>query len=438
MSLMLNKLYSKTNLINILFSFIPISFIAGNLILNLNILLFIITTIIFYGRDIINIKLDLLDKIILFLFSFILINGFFNNINNYYYESTSEDLTIAIKTIFYLRFLILYFVLRYLIENDVINFKIFFISCFVCSTFVCLDLIYQLIFGKDIFGLEIVHPRRLSGPFGDEMVAGSYLQRFSIFSFFLFPFFFKIKSKKILYLILLLLFFLVFISIILSGNRMPLLLFLLIIGLIIFLEKKIRKFFIPFLLIFLTIFLGTYYYSFKYDRNIYRHFGDFYLKVLEFKYVFSPSEFEEIQSKKPYKVYPNTYIKEFASGYETWLLNKYIGGGIKSFKVNCKKTDVVNCGPHPHNYYLEILSELGLVGFFIISTIFIIILYRGFIKKLFIKSKEDYNHITTPFLFVFFAEIIPIKTTGSFFTTGNATFLFLMIGIIATLLRKKN
>ena len=79
-----------------------------------------------------------------------------------------------------------------------------------------------------------------------------------------------------------------------------------------------------------------------------------------------------------------------------------------------------------------------MVGFFIISTIFIIILYRGFIKKFFIKSKEDYNHITTPFLFVFFAEIIPIKTTGSFFTTGNATFLFLMIGIIATLLRKKN
>lgn len=435
MSLILNKLPSKNNFINILFSLIPISFIAGNLILNVNILLFIISAIIFYGRDVINIKFDILDKIILFLFSFILLTGFFNNINNYY-ENTSEDLTIAIKTIFYLRFLILYFILRYLIERDIINFKIFFISSFVCTIFVCFDLIYQLILGKDIFGYEGI-PRRLSGPFGDELVAGSYLQRFSIFAFFLFPFFLKIKNKKVLYLILFLLFFLVFISIVLSGNRMPFLLFLLIIGLIIFSEKRIRKFFIPFLLIVLTIFLTTYYYSYKYDRSIYRHFGDFYLKILEFKYVFSPSEFEEIQKKKPYKVYPNTYIKEFASGYETWLLNKYVGGGIKSFKTNCKKTVVINCGPHPHNYYLEILSELGLIGFFIISTIFSIILYRGFIKKFFTKTRDNYSHIAIPFLFVFFAEIIPIKTTGSFFTTGNATFLFLMIGITASLLKKK-
>ena len=135
MSLILNKLPSKNNFINILFSLIPISFIAGNLILNVNILLFIISAIIFYGRDVINIKFDILDKIILFLFSFILLTGFFNNINNYY-ENTSEDLTIAIKTIFYLRFLILYFILRYLIERDIINFKIFFILNLVINIFI--------------------------------------------------------------------------------------------------------------------------------------------------------------------------------------------------------------------------------------------------------------------------------------------------------------
>ena len=147
MSLILNKLPSKNNFINILFSLIPISFIAGNLILNVNILLFIISAIIFYGRDVINIKFDFLDKIILFLFFFILLTGFFNNINNYYYENTSKDLTIAIKTIFYLRFLILYFILRYLIEKDIINFKIFFISSFVCTIFVCFDLIDVVVQG---------------------------------------------------------------------------------------------------------------------------------------------------------------------------------------------------------------------------------------------------------------------------------------------------
>ena len=34
-----------------------------------------------------------------------------------------------------------------------------------------------------IFGFEIIdRGRRLSGPFGDELIAGGYIQRFSIFS----------------------------------------------------------------------------------------------------------------------------------------------------------------------------------------------------------------------------------------------------------------
>ena len=34
---------------------------------------------------------------------------------------------------------------------------------------------------------------------------------------------------------------------------------------------------------------------------------------------------------------------------------------------------------------------------------------------------------------LFFAEIFPFKTTGSFFTTGNATFIFFIIAIIVSL-----
>ena len=49
---------------------------------------------------------------------------------------------------------------------------------------------HQFIFGKDFFGFEPIG-RRLSGPFGDELIAGGYLQRFSIFSFFLIPLFFN-------------------------------------------------------------------------------------------------------------------------------------------------------------------------------------------------------------------------------------------------------
>ena len=64
------------------------------------------------------------------------------------------------------------------------------------SLFVCLDIFYQFIFGKDIFGYETIGPgRKLSGPFGDELIAGGYIQRFCIFSFFIFPFFLSKISK---------------------------------------------------------------------------------------------------------------------------------------------------------------------------------------------------------------------------------------------------
>ena len=89
---------------------------------------------------------------------------------------------------------------------------------------------------------------------------------------------------------------------------------------------------------------------------------------------------------------------------------------------------------HPHNYYLEILTETGLIGFTIISVLFIYILYLGFYKKYFLtQNQEDY--LITPFLFLFFIEIFPIKSTGSF-TTGNASYIFLILAILVGLIRK--
>ena len=38
----------------------------------------------------------------------------------------------------------------------------------------------------------------------------------------------------------------------------------------------------------------------------------------------------------------------------------------------------------------------------------------------------------------FFAEIFPIKTSGSFFTTGNATFFFIVFAITIALSRERN
>ena len=134
----------------------------------------------------------------------------------------------------------------------------------------------------------------------------------------------------------------------------------------------------------------------------------------------------------------NTYTKEFKTGYMTWKVNKFFGGGIKSFIINCGRAKIPNCVNHPHNYYLEILSELGIVGFILISIIFLIIAFKTFIKKYFTLSKLNENYVITPFIFLFLMEIFPIRNTGSFFSTVNATYLFLIMSILVGLLQKHN
>ena len=129
----------------------------------------------------------------------------------------------------------------------------------------------------------------------------------------------------------------------------------------------------------------------------------------------------------------NPYMKEFYAGYQTWRLNKFFGGGVRSYRINCPKADVINCGRHPHNYYLELLAELGILGLLIL-----VILYTKIFYEYFLNSSIKNKFIIIPFIYLFIAEIFPIKSTGSFFSASNATYIFLILSVTISLLRRKN
>ena len=437
MSPFANTIFSKSNFINFLFSLIPLSFIAGNLVINLNILILIIASFIFYNKKIFQLKSIFFDKLILFLFSLIIFTCIISNINTYFFFDNPVgdgfyNMTVIQKSILFLRFLFLYFVIRYLVENNIINFNFFFISCFFFSIFVSLDLFYQKIFGKDIFGYPALAHYKLSGPFGDEYIAGGYLQRFSIFSFFLIPYYFGITKKLKLFFIFTFLLLIYFVAIILSGNRMPMILFIFILCLIFLFEKKIRKFSLIFLLLISIIFTSVYNLNSKVKNN----FDSFYNQTT--------GMVDIIAKKTPKKNKIPPHFQEFASFYDTWLMNKYFGGGLKSFRNNCHLRKNINrdskfiCNMHPHNYYLEILTDLGLIGFVTLIIIFSVTLYKSLYKKYFLSPGFRKNYLIMPFILVFLAEIFPIKSTGSFFTTGNATFIFLIMFVIIALSKEKN
>ena len=425
------KILRKENIINFFIALFPISFIAGNLIINFNIVILILLSLLFYKKKIFNLKYYLLDKLIFSFFALVLFTGVYNDIEFYISGEFQSNFNTIVKSVLFFKYLLLYLVIRYLIEQNIIKLKIFYISCSLLSIFVAFDIFYQFIFGKDIFGFEAKRNyRRLSGPFGDELVAGGYLQRFSMFVFFIIPFFFSEKFEKYLKFFIPIIFVIFALSILLTGNRMPLILFCLSIILILLIKNSLRKFFIPILVIFPVVFTIVYNSNFA-VRNNYNNF------------VFQLNKMTGIVIERNFYNIPPSHLKEFASFYDTWLMNKFIGGGIKNFRYYCHirpnaEEYQKKCNMHPHNYYLEIITETGLIGLILTLTIFFNVIYLVLRNRKIFKNSTNYNEVYFPFFILFLIEVFPIKSTGSFFTTGNTTYFFLISSILISLLRKQN
>ena len=189
-----NKKYLNFSyFMNLLISALPISFIAGNMIININTVLILLSSLIIFNKKLFNQQFFLLDKLLFSYFFIVIISGF---IGDYYFYSNklywNGLFATTIKSFFFLKFLLLYLDIRFLVQKDILILKYFFITCAVASIFVCFDIFYQFLNGEDIFGFKYQGSgRKLGGPFGDELIAGGYIQRFCIFSFFVLPLFFQ-------------------------------------------------------------------------------------------------------------------------------------------------------------------------------------------------------------------------------------------------------
>lgn len=428
MNYSLKSIFSKNYLINILITLLPLSFILGNLSININVILIIALSILFYKKDILSFKLNFVDKIVTIFFFYLFLIGTLTSLYNFYFNYL-DDYTVLFKSWAYLRFLIFYIILRYLINSDFLNLKLFFISCSICAFLVVSDIIFQFIFGVNIIGLEKIYPRHVTSFFGEEAIAGSYLQRFSLFLIF-FPLFFFDNKNLIIKILFILLIALTFFALLAAGNRMPMIFFLFSIFLLIFLQKNWKKNLIFFLLVCSVVFTIMY----NLFPQIKVHYGGFFVKSQR---IVTSVITGNVDPKNPGWLF-HGHFKEFYAGYETWKLNKIFGAGVKSFKYNCPKTSVVNCGPHPHNYYLELMADLGIIGLILFISTYLIIITKKFLSISKNKGGFYYKNYENIIFALFFVEFFPIKTTGSFFTTGNATYIVLILAILVSLLFSKN
>ena len=186
-----NKLIINT--LKLLIYLYPITFIFGNLIINVSTLLIFVLGLIYFKK-----KLFVFNdkKIIIYVslfFILIIFSTIIELILNGYYDDW-------IKSLFYLRFFLLLLVLKTLIYNGLLNLNYFLSISLFITGFVSLDIIIQFILGKNIFGFSPIlfsgGTKYHSGIFQEELIAGGFILMFCILGIFSLPFIFK-NTKKI-------------------------------------------------------------------------------------------------------------------------------------------------------------------------------------------------------------------------------------------------
>ena len=128
------------------------------------------------------------------------------------------------------------------------------------------------------------------------------------------------------------------------------------------------------------------------------------------------------------------YLVHFNSGVQIWKKNKIFGKGLKSFRLNCTYGNNQTCNTHPHNYIIELLLDVGIVGLTLIYLIFIFSVFNFFN---FYKHNSNLKLLSFPFFLIVVLEFFPLRSSGSFFTTSNATVIFFMLAVVVGLSSSK-
>ena len=347
----------------------------------------------------------------------------------------SDNILFSLKTSLpYLRFGIFVLSTWYLLNTNNKLLKYFFYCFLFVFLFLEFDGIYQFIFKHNIFNYPLTDPFRVSSLFGNELILGSFLSRNYPLFFGLFLFLIEQKklSKKITlvsYIVLILLPILIF----MSGERSSFFYFCLasIYTLLFFPKKNIIAIFLfSLFLIFIGIFIDK-----VINKDVMRFSDRIIYQTL------SQLTFKSETSKR-LNLFSTTHEEHYRSALKIFKDNVILGAGPKSFRLKCSEQKYLvsntSCITHPHNTYIQILSETGIIGFLFVFLTFMTLCvtsFRMIYSKYFLGSYI--NPLKICLLACFLITLWPLVPSGNFFTNWLNVVYYLPVGFFLWVIKVK-
>jgi hypothetical protein len=329
------------------------------------------------------------------------------------------------STLFYFRFGLFSISIWYLIDHHDDFIKKFFFSMVFVFTLLIFDGFLQYFYGSNILGNQYNPTKaRLSSLFGDEWIMGSYLSRLMPLIFALSFYSFK-NTKK--YLLLLSLFIvLTDVLIYLSGERVAFINLMIATILMIALINQYKKFrLITFIISLFIIFIISFYNDNVRSRMI-------------------NNTFDQIN------IFSEDYIADhelfIISSYNMFKENPITGIGPKVYRILCSdekyfvSSELWNsCSTHPHNTYLQLLAETGIIGFLFVFCLLIFIVFKlftHFISKLLNKEKYIISDVNVCIYIAIVLTLFPFLPTQNLFNNWINFLYYLPFGFLLAINNK--
>ena len=396
-----------------LISILPISIVAGPSISLLNILFIITLFLINYKLDEIKIEKKFLLSLLSILYIYLIFNSF---ISIDYKEGIYRNLG-------FLRFIILFIVINlfFTISNNQFKFLNFWSAIILIVVF---DSFVEFSFGKNLLGYgDGLYNNRIVSFFKDEPIVGAYLLGFNfIIVGYFFEKFYKqnLKLKLALFLIL----FILIGCILITGERSNGIKAIIGLTIFLFLNNKISA----------KIKISIFLFSLVFTGLVISNSN--YLKVRYGQQLFSQL-FDNNQRDQ--FIENNLYLKLYKSGWAVFKDNPIFGVGNKNYRVittrniETKINDDYLLNTHPHQIYIELLSEHGLVGTIILLSLFFYLIFKNL--KIIIISRNSIQLGCFTYLIINFLPILP---SGSFFNDFSSTLFWINLSIMYACNKKTN